>query len=48
MAHLHCNLPPETRIIAVGRRDWGIDGYRKFMDEQSRPFIDEKAFDQAA
>ena len=48
MAHLHCNLPPETRIIAVGRRDWGIDGYRKFMDEQSRPFIDEKAFDPAA
>ncbi|MGU7776107.1 glucose-6-phosphate dehydrogenase [Burkholderia sp. MR1-5-21] len=48
MAHLHCNLPPETRIIAVGRRDWGIDGYRKFMDEQSRPFIDEKAFDAEA
>jgi len=48
MAHLHCNLPPQTRIIAVGRRDWGIDGYRKFMDEQSRPFIDEKAFDADA
>lgn len=48
MAHLHCNLPPDTRIIAVGRRDWGIDGYRKFMDEQSRPFIDEKAFDAEA
>ncbi|MGU7785104.1 glucose-6-phosphate dehydrogenase [Burkholderia sp. PU8-34] len=48
MAHLHCNLPPETRIIAVGRRDWGIDGYRKFMEEQSRPFIDEKAFDAEA
>ncbi|OXH94308.1 glucose-6-phosphate dehydrogenase, partial [Burkholderia multivorans] len=30
------------------RRDWGIDGYRKFMDEQSRPFIDEKAFDADA
>ncbi len=48
MAHLHCNLPAETRIIAVGRRDWGIDGYRKFMEEQSRPFIDGKAFDQQA
>ncbi|MDN7801326.1 glucose-6-phosphate dehydrogenase [Burkholderia gladioli] len=48
MAHLHRNLPAETRIIAVGRRDWGIDGYRKFMEEQSRPFIDGKAFDQQA
>ncbi|GAB7536419.1 glucose-6-phosphate dehydrogenase [Burkholderia sp. 3C] len=48
MAHLHGNLPAETRIIAVGRRDWGIDGYRKFMEEQSRPFIDEKAFDAQA
>ncbi|RQS71967.1 glucose-6-phosphate dehydrogenase [Burkholderia sp. Bp8963] len=48
MAHLHCNLPSDTRIIAVGRRDWGIDGYRAFMEEQSRPFIDEKAFDAQA
>ncbi|MEX3613322.1 MAG: glucose-6-phosphate dehydrogenase [Burkholderia gladioli] len=48
MAHLHRNLPAETRIITVGRRDWGIDGYRKFMEEQSRPFIDGKAFDQQA
>ncbi|MBN3786837.1 glucose-6-phosphate dehydrogenase [Burkholderia sp. Ac-20353] len=48
MAHLHCNLPSDTRIIAVGRRDWGIDGYRAFMEEQSRPFIDEKAFDPQA
>ncbi|MEK6426178.1 MAG: glucose-6-phosphate dehydrogenase, partial [Burkholderia gladioli] len=48
MAHLHDNLPAETRIIAVGRRDWGIDGYRAFMEEQSRPFIDEKAFDAQA
>ncbi|HKT94003.1 MAG TPA: glucose-6-phosphate dehydrogenase, partial [Paraburkholderia sp.] len=22
MAHLHGNLPPETRIIAVGRKNW--------------------------
>ncbi|MEX3527020.1 MAG: glucose-6-phosphate dehydrogenase [Burkholderia sp.] len=48
MAHLHRNLPAETRIIAVSRRDWGIDGYRKFMEEQSRPLIDGKAFDQQA
>ena len=48
MAHLHRNLPPETRIIAVGRKDWTIDQYRSFMNEQSRPFIDAKAFDAAA
>ncbi|WP_028225186.1 glucose-6-phosphate dehydrogenase [Paraburkholderia ferrariae] len=48
MAHLHRNLPPETRIIAVGRKNWTIDDYRAFMNEQSRPFIDQKAFDAAA
>ncbi|MEX3948957.1 glucose-6-phosphate dehydrogenase [Paraburkholderia sp. EG287B] len=48
MAHLHGNLPPETRIIAVGRKNWTIDDYRKFMEEQSRPFIDAKAFDAQA
>ncbi|MFP6560147.1 glucose-6-phosphate dehydrogenase [Paraburkholderia sp. B3] len=48
MAHLHRNLPAETRIIAVGRKDWSIDQYRAFMNEQSRPFIDAKAFDAAA
>ena len=48
MAHLHGNLPPETRIIAVGRKNWSIDDYRAFMEEQSRPFIDAKAFDEQA
>ncbi|XDJ36381.1 MAG: glucose-6-phosphate dehydrogenase [Burkholderia sp.] len=48
MAHLHRNLSTEAHIIGVGRRDWGIDGYRKFMEEQSRPFIDGKAFAQQA
>lgn len=47
-AHLHGNLPPETRIIAVGRKNWTIDDYRAFMEEQSRPFIDAKAFDAQA
>ncbi|WP_322102811.1 glucose-6-phosphate dehydrogenase [Paraburkholderia sp. J41] len=47
-AHLHGNLPPETRIIAVGRKNWTIDDYRKFMEDQSRPFIDAKAFDAQA
>jgi len=48
MAHLHSNLPPDTRIIAVGRKDWSVDEYRAFMDEQSRPFIEEHAFDKDA
>ncbi|WP_322062929.1 glucose-6-phosphate dehydrogenase [Paraburkholderia sp. J63] len=48
MAHLHGNLPPDTRIIAVGRKNWTIDDYRAFMEEQSRPFIDAKAFDEQA
>ncbi|PLZ03927.1 glucose-6-phosphate dehydrogenase [Burkholderia sp. WAC0059] len=48
MAHLHGNLPPETRILAVGRRDWSLDQYRGFVDEQSRPFVDDKALDAQA
>ncbi|HEY1610620.1 MAG TPA: glucose-6-phosphate dehydrogenase, partial [Paraburkholderia sp.] len=48
MAHLHANLPPDTRILGVGRRDWNLDEYRKFVDEQARPFIDEKALDNEA
>src|SRR6185437_9895167 len=27
MAHLHCNLPPETRILTVGRKPWSRDEY---------------------
>ncbi|KMZ13895.1 Glucose-6-phosphate 1-dehydrogenase [Candidatus Burkholderia humilis] len=46
MAHTHCNLPPDTRILAIGRKDWTRDDYLKnFMEEQSRAFIDKKAFD---
>ncbi|HTH58804.1 MAG TPA: glucose-6-phosphate dehydrogenase [Paraburkholderia sp.] len=48
MAHLHRNLPPDSRILGVGRRDWSLDEYRQFVDEQSRPFIENKAFDKDA
>jgi glucose-6-phosphate 1-dehydrogenase len=48
MAHLHCNLPPETRIIAIGRKDWSRDDYLAFMEEHSRPFVDAKALDAQA
>lgn len=48
MAHLHGNLPPSTRIIAVGRHPYGRDGYIDFVQQQSQPFIDAKNFEQEA
>ena len=48
MAHLHCNLPADTRIIAIGRKDWTRDQYLSFMQEHSRPFVDNKAMDVQA
>ncbi len=46
MAHTHCNLPADTRIFAIGRKDWTREDYLKnFMEQQSRSFIDAKAFD---
>jgi len=48
MAHLHCNLPPKTRIIAIGRRDWSREQYVQFVEEQSKPFVDKKALDPQA
>ncbi|WJF91549.1 glucose-6-phosphate dehydrogenase [Paraburkholderia bonniea] len=47
MAHLHGNLPPATRIIATGRRDWSRDDYLGFMNEHSKPFVDKKALTSA-
>jgi glucose-6-phosphate 1-dehydrogenase len=48
MAHLHGNLPAQTRIIAIGRRDWSREQYLQFVEERSKPFIDTKAFDAQA
>src|SRR5262252_235256 len=48
MAHTHGNLPAETRILAIGRREWQRDDYLKWMEEQSRPFIESNAFDSSA
>jgi glucose-6-phosphate 1-dehydrogenase len=46
MAHTHCNLPADTRILAIGRKDWSREDYlRNFMEEQARPFIESKVFD---
>ncbi len=45
MAHLHGNLPDSTRIIAVGRHDYGHDGYIEFVQQQSQPFVDVRNLD---
>ena len=33
MAHLHCNLPADTRILAIGRKNWTRDDYVAFMEQ---------------
>ncbi|MCG1018329.1 MULTISPECIES: glucose-6-phosphate dehydrogenase [Burkholderiaceae] len=48
MAHLHGNLPADTRIIAIGRKDFSRDQYLAFIDEHSRPFVDSSALDKQA
>jgi glucose-6-phosphate 1-dehydrogenase len=48
MAHLHGNLPRDTKIIAVGRHDWARDDYLGFMQTQSRPFVESSALEPAA
>jgi glucose-6-phosphate 1-dehydrogenase len=48
MAHLHGNLPPNSRIIAIGRKDWTREQYLAFMEQQSRPFVELKALETPA
>ena len=48
MAHLHGNLPPDTRILAIGRKSWSRDEYLAFMDEHSKPFVEKKCLDSGA
>ncbi len=49
MAHLHCNLPPDTRILTIGRKPWSREEYiSEFMEAKAKPFIEKKAFDAAA
>lgn len=45
MAHLHDNLPPSTRILAVGRQEYGRSGYIDFVRQKSQPFIEARNFD---
>lgn len=48
MAYLHGNLPHETRIIGLGRQEFGRDDYISFVRRESRPFVADKNFDAAA
>jgi glucose-6-phosphate 1-dehydrogenase len=48
MAHLHGNLPADTRIIAVGRHAYDRAGYVDFVQHQSQPFIERKNLEPQA
>jgi glucose-6-phosphate 1-dehydrogenase len=48
MAHMHDNLPPSTRIIAVGRHPYDRAGYVDFVRQRSQPFIEGKNFEPQA
>ncbi|WP_292933208.1 glucose-6-phosphate dehydrogenase [Noviherbaspirillum sp.] len=39
MAHLHGNLPRDTRIIGLGRHEFSRSDYLAFVEIQSRPFV---------
>ena len=46
-AHQHDKLDADTRIIGVGRQDWGREGYLAFINEKAKPFI-EKALTESS
>ena len=48
MAHLHNNLPEETRIHALGRQSWDRAAFLHFIHERVRGFIGEKAYTDEA
>ena len=48
MAHLHGNLPADTRILAVGRKPWSREDYIAFVDGHSKPFVEKQALDAPA
>ncbi len=48
MAHLHNNLPEETRIHALGRQSWDRAAFLYFIQEKVRGFIGEKAYTDEA
>jgi glucose-6-phosphate 1-dehydrogenase len=48
MAHLHGNLPTSTKIIGVGRNDYGREGYIDFVQQRSQSFIESQNFEPQA
>ena len=48
MAHLHGNLPVDTRIHPVGRQPFSREAFLGFVAEKVVPFIEPKAFDEKA
>ena len=48
MAHLHNNLPEQTRIHALGRQTWDRAAFLHFIQEKVRGFIGEKAYTDEA
>ncbi|PKO64279.1 MAG: glucose-6-phosphate dehydrogenase [Betaproteobacteria bacterium HGW-Betaproteobacteria-16] len=48
MAHLHNNLPAQTRIHALGRQPWDRAAFLAFIEDKVPGFIDEKARTESA
>ncbi len=48
MAHLHGNLPPATRILALGRQGWGRDEFAAFIESKVPGFIGAEALEANA
>ncbi|MEO7161046.1 MAG: glucose-6-phosphate dehydrogenase, partial [Polaromonas sp.] len=46
MAHLHNNLPAQSRIHALGRQPWDRTGFLAFIQEKVPGFIEHKAFSE--
>ncbi|MBA4264634.1 MAG: glucose-6-phosphate dehydrogenase [Comamonadaceae bacterium] len=48
MAHLHNNLPVQTRIHALGRQPWDRAAFLAFIEEKVPGFIDDKVRTESA
>ena len=48
MAHLHNNLPAQTRIHALGRQNWDRAAFVAFLQEKVTGFIETEAFNDTA
>lgn len=47
ICHRDDNLPPDTRILCVGRHDFGANGFvEQYVQEHARPFVDDSVFEE--